>query len=250
MLFLLGLLLFLVITFLILLSPALWGREIYNRCSGSRIGICPENQQQVAVSIDALHAATTGIQEHPDLRLEDCTRWPERSKCDQACLPQALRAEPYTLGELNTGTKRIYHLPVLLAAFAAWYLGAVWHSHYLFRGRWMETLGLTAAQVKQLVLWYSPHLLSVAICLLFAYGVAWLLAISNRRGIYRGILMSLLLWGAVTVATWAGLAALPHDLLMIEASYTALAALLVGAIIGGLTDKLVLPLPMTHSTSS
>ena len=114
----------------------------------------------------------------------------------------------------------------------------------------METLGLTAAQVKQLVLWYSPHLLSVAICLLFAYGVAWLLAISNRRGIYRGILMSLLLWGAVTVATWAGLAALPHDLLMIEASYTALAALLVGAIIGGLTDKLVLPLPMTHSTSS
>ena len=44
--------------------------------------------------------------------------------------------------------------------------------------------------------------------------------------------------------------ALSHDLLMIEASYTALAALLVGAIIGGLTGKLVLPLSMTHGTSS
>lgn len=250
MLFLLVLLLFLVITSLILLPPTLWGREIYNHFSGSRAVICPENQRQVAVSIDAMHAATTGIHGHPDLRLQDCTRWPERSKCDQACLPQALRVEPYTLGEMNPGTKKIYHLPVLLAAFAAWYLGAVWHSHYLFRTRWMEDLGLTTTQVKQIVLWYSPHVLSMAICLLFAYGVAWLLATSSWKGIFRGILMSLLLWGAVTVATWAGWAALPHDLLMIEASYTALAALLVGAIIGGLRGKLVLHPAMTHSTNS
>jgi len=249
MLFLLGLLLFLVFASLILLLPALWEREIFNQFSGSRRVICPENQRHVAVSFDALHAAATGIHGRPDLRLADCTRWPERRKCDQACLPQAVRVEPYTLGEVNPKTKRIHHLPVLLAAFAAWYLGAVWHSQYFFRARWMETLGLTAPQVKQIVLWYSPHLLSVAICLLFAYGVAWLLAISDRLGISHGILMSLLLWGAVTVATWPGAEALPHDLLMIEASYTALAALLVGAIIGGLTGKLVLPLPMTHHSS-
>jgi hypothetical protein len=250
MLFLLGLLLFLVFASLILLFPALWERQIYNQFSGTRVVICPGNRRQVPVSFDALHAAVTGIHGRPDLRLADCTRWPERCKCDQACLPQAVRAEPYTLGEVNPQTKRIYHLPVLLAAFAAWYLGAFWHSHYLFRARWMETVGLSAAQVKQLVLWYSPHVLSVAICLLFAYGVAWLLAISNRRGIFHGILMSLLLWGAVTVATWPMAGALPHDLLIIETGYTALAALLVGAIIGGLTGKLVLPVPMTHGASS
>ena len=238
MLPILGLLLFLVIACLILLLPALWEREIYNQFSGSRVVICPENQRQVAVSIDAPHAAGTGIQGRPDLRLADCTRWPERCRCDQACLPQAVQAEPYTLGEVNPQTKRIYHMPVLLAAFAAWYFGAVWHSQYLFRARWTETLGLTAAQVKQIVLWYSPHVLSVAICLLFAYGVAWLLAIRNRKGIFQGILMSLLLWGAVTGATWPSAGALPHDLLMIETSYTALAALLVGAIVGGLSGKL------------
>lgn len=250
MLIILGLLLFLVLGSLILLFPALWEREIFNQFSGSRAVICPENQRQVAVSIDALHAAVTGIQGHPELRLADCTRWPERNRCDQRCLSQALRAEPYTLGEANRGTKKIFHLPVLLAAFAAWYLGAFWHSHYLFRARWMEGLGLTAAQVKQLVSWYSPHILSVAVCLLFAYGVAWLLAVCNRRGVNQGVLVSLLLWGAVGLVTWPESAALPHDVLMIEASYTALAALVVGAIIGGLTGKLVMPFPVTPGASS
>lgn len=118
MLLILGLLLFLVITSLIVLLPALWEREIYKQFSGSRAVTCPENHRHVAVRIDAVHAAVTGIHGRPKLRLADCSRWPERAKCDQACLPQALRAEPYTLGEVNLGTKRIYHLPILLAAFA------------------------------------------------------------------------------------------------------------------------------------
>jgi hypothetical protein len=250
MLLIIGLLVVLVIATLSLLYPALWEGEIYKQFSGSRAVTCPENHREVAVRIDALHAAVTGMDGRPDLRLADCSRWPERSKCDQACLPQALQAEPFRLGEVNSEKKRIYHLPVLLAAFAAWYLGAVWHSRYLFRGRWMEALGLTPAQVKQLVLWYSPHLLSVAVCVLFAYGVAWLLAVSDRKGVHQGVLMSLLLWGALLLATWPTAGTLSHDLLLIEASYTALAALLVGAIIGGLNGKLVVPKSMSQSTSS
>ena len=249
MLLILGLLLFLSITALILLLPVLWEREIYHQFSGSRAVTCPENQRQVAVSVDALHAATTGMQGHPQLRLQDCTRWPERYKCDQACLPQALRAEPYTVGEVKRRNQRIYHLPVLLAAFAAWYLGALWHSHFLFRARWMESVGLTASQVKQIVSWYSPHVLSMAICLLFAYGVAWLLAVRDRKGTWQGMLTALLLWSAVTIATWSSVGALPHDLLMIETSYTGLAALLVGAIIGGLAGKLVLRPLLSQGTS-
>jgi hypothetical protein len=158
-------------------------------------------------------------------------------------MPEAVQREPYTLGEIEVRTKKIYHLPVLIAAFASWYLGAVWHSHYLFRTRWMAALGLSQAELKQIVWWYSPHLLSVGICLLFAYGVAFLLAYCGRRGIWRGIGISTLFWGAIAILGLIGAtqARIAEDLLRLELGYTLLASLLVGAIIGGLNGKLVLP---------
>jgi hypothetical protein len=230
--------LFLALTSLSLLMPLLRGREIYHQYRGSRAVICPETREQVAVSFDALHAAVTGLSAKADLHLADCTRWPERHNCGQECIPEALRTEPYTAGEVDVRTKKIYHLPVLLAAFASWYLGAVWHSHHLFRGRWMAALGLTPAEVKQIVWWYSPHLLSVAACLLFAYGVAWLVALRGRKGLWEGILAAVFLWGAVIVVTLPSLAGLSRDLLTIELGYTFLATIVVGALIGGLQKGL------------
>ena len=176
----------------------------------------------------------------PYLRLAECTRWPERSGCDQECLCEAVQAGFNAPGEATAGTKPIYHLPVLLAAFAAWCLGAIWHSHYLFRARWLDAVGLNHAQLKQMVWWLSPHLLTAAICLLFAYGVAWLLAVGHRKGVLQGVLMSMLLCVAIAAASGYGIARLPYDLLAIEAGYTVLAALTVGAIVGGLYNKLVL----------
>jgi Protein of unknown function (DUF1761) len=237
MLLIFGFLLFLAVVSMVLLLPVLWGREIYNRYRGSRAVVCPETREQVAVSLDALHAAVTGLSEKTDLHVADCTRWPTRSNCGQECLPQALRTEPYTAGEVDLKTKRIYHLPVLLAAFASWYLGAVWHSHHLFRARWMTAVGLTPSELKQIVLWYSPHLLSVAACLLFAYGVAWLVALRGRRGLWQGILTAVFLWGAVILATLPGMAGVSRDLLTIEVGYTFLATIVVGALIGGLTRR-------------
>jgi len=117
----------------------------------------------------------------------------------------------------------------------------LWHSEHLFRGRWMTALGLTPAEVKQIVLWYTPHLLSVAACLLFAYGVAWLQTLQHRKGILQGILSSIFLWAAILVVTLPSLLSLPRDLLLIEASYTFVATIVVGAIIGGLSGRLVLP---------
>ncbi|HTW49450.1 MAG TPA: DUF1761 domain-containing protein [Acidobacteriaceae bacterium] len=241
MLFLLWLVLCLVGLFLILLPLALWRHEIYKRYSGSRLVACPENQRAAAVSIDARHAAATGVHGRPDLRLCDCTRWPERAQCARGCLSQAVQAEPYEEGK--AGTKPIHHLPIVLAAFAAWCLGAVWHSRFLFRTQWMDAVGLTRTQVRQIRWWYSPHLLTVGVWLLFAYGVAWLLTVCHRKGVLQGVLMAVLLCGALVAASWYGLAGLPHDLLAIEAGYTVLAALTVGAIVGGLYDKLVLPSP-------
>ncbi len=241
MLFLIWLVLCLVVLSLISLPPALWLRAIYRRYSGSRQVTCPENQQPAVVSMDARHAAATGLHGLPDLRLCDCTRWPERSQCGQPCLPQAAQSKPYTPGEVKLSTKQIYHLPIVLAAFAAWCLGAIWHAQYLFRTRWMHAVGLTHAQVSQIKWWYAPHLLTLAIWLLFAYGVAWLLAVCHRKGMLQGLLMSVLLCGAVAAANWTGIARLPHDLLVIEAGYIVLATLIVGTIVGGLEGKLVLP---------
>jgi len=224
---------------LILLPLALWRREVYKRYSGSRLVACPEDQRPSVVGIDARHAAATGIDGCPTLRLSECTRWPERSNCGQGCMSQAVQAGPYKQGEVKVGTKQIYHLPVVLAAFAVWSLGAIWHSRFMFRARWLDAIGLNHAAVRQIVGLYL--LLSVVVCLLFAYGVAWLLAVCHRKGVLQGVLMSALLCGAVIATGWYGIARLPHDFLVIEAGYTILTMLIVGAVVGGLYDKLVMP---------
>lgn len=226
---------------LMLLPLALWLREIYNRYAAGRSVACPQNRQPATVDIDLRHAIASGVDGAPDLRLSGCTRWPEHADCDRACLAQLHRDEPQPSRPQRTGPKPIYHLPILLAAFVAWYLGIIWHSQYLFRAQWITAAGLSHAQVKQLVSWYSPHLLTAAGCLLFAYGVAWLLAVSHRKGVLAGVLASLLLGGTVLAFSWSGIARLPHPLLLIEAGYTALAAITVGAMVGGLYNKLVLP---------
>jgi hypothetical protein len=236
------LLLLLVGACLLLLMPFLIGREFHSRYRGSRAVTCPENRQQVAVGFDALHAAVTRLAGSPDLRLAECTRWPERADCGQDCLPEARRTEPYTKGEVAVPkTKKIYHLPVLIAAFFAWVLGAVWHSHYLFRSRWIEVVGLNGSEVHQLVWRLAPHMLSLAVPLLFAYGVAWLLVWNKEKGVLRGVVTSMLLWAAVggTSLAAAGLDGVSGDLLTLEGSYTFLASGLIGATIGGLSGKLV-----------
>ncbi len=55
---------------------------------GTRVVTCPETHRAVAVEVDATHAALTAVRGAPELRLQDCTRWPERRDCDQACLEQ------------------------------------------------------------------------------------------------------------------------------------------------------------------
>jgi hypothetical protein len=240
MIFFVWLVLCLVAGTILLLPLFLWRREIFNRYSGGRPVACPETHQTAVVNFDARHAAATATEGVPDLCLSDCTLWPERSQCAQACLPQALRAQPYSPAERRVTAKPIYHLPVLLAAFIAWYLGIIWHSHYLFRTQWMNSIGLTREQVRHMVEWNAAHLLTIAVCLLFAYGVAGLLAVCHRKGVLQGVLMSLLLCGVVVASSWYGIERLPHELLVIEAGYTLLATLIVGAIVGGLNGKLVL----------
>jgi len=65
----------------------------YMRMRGTRIIVCPETKEPAAVKVDAAHAAMTSVWESPDIRLQTCSRWPEREDCNQGCTGQ-IAAEP------------------------------------------------------------------------------------------------------------------------------------------------------------
>ena len=63
-----------------------WLVRSSSRYRGSRIVTCPETKKPAVVEVDALHAALTSTVGLPDIRLEECSRWPIREQCGQECL--------------------------------------------------------------------------------------------------------------------------------------------------------------------
>jgi len=61
----------------------------YLQMRGDRVVTCPDNEQHVAVRVDAGHA----VMSSGKLRLESCTRWPEKAGCGQDCLRE-IEAQP------------------------------------------------------------------------------------------------------------------------------------------------------------
>lgn len=256
MLLLFLLLLFLAGTCLILLLPALWGEHIYHTYSEGRTVNCPETHAPVSVRFNALRAAWSGLAGPPKLRLADCTRWPERADCGQDCIPDALKTKPpYSVDHVPWRTRRVVHLPVLLAGAAAWVLGMAWHSQYLFRPQWATALGLSAPQSLALARMLAPHLLSVGACVLFAYGVAGLLRWLGSRTLTHGIEVAGALWLATFAAIFAALTAVTEShvapgLLWIEGGYTFLGALLIGAIVGGVPRWVIVADPEERGSNA
>lgn len=64
----------------------------YFRYRGTRVVQCPETQQPAAVRLDAAHAAVGAAWDRAELRLEQCSRWPERADCAQDCLTEIAAA--------------------------------------------------------------------------------------------------------------------------------------------------------------
>ena len=58
------------------------------RARGKRLVICPENHCAAAVELDAKGAGLKAFRGGTFLCLQDCSRWPEKKGCDQACLRQ------------------------------------------------------------------------------------------------------------------------------------------------------------------
>ncbi len=58
----------------------------YRRYKGRRTVICPETGRYAIVNPDAGHAALTAAFGPPQVRIADCSRWPERRECGKSCL--------------------------------------------------------------------------------------------------------------------------------------------------------------------
>lgn len=63
-----------------------WLVRTYSRYRGTRIVTCPQTGRPAVVEIDALHASLTSTVGPPDIRLENCWRWPLKEQCGQECL--------------------------------------------------------------------------------------------------------------------------------------------------------------------
>ncbi|MBI2221202.1 MAG: hypothetical protein HYU53_08330 [Acidobacteria bacterium] len=59
---------------------------------GVRVVTCPETKRPAAVRVDAAHAAVSAAWDHTELRLDQCSRWPERGDCAQPCLHEIAAA--------------------------------------------------------------------------------------------------------------------------------------------------------------
>ena len=75
----------------ILLATALyfgirWLVKTNSRYRGTKIVTCPETGRPAIVEVDALHATLTSTVGLPDVRLENCSRWPIKEQCGQECL--------------------------------------------------------------------------------------------------------------------------------------------------------------------
>lgn len=70
------------------LLRAVRGVRAYFSLRGKRLVTCPENHQTAAVELDAGQAAHEALFRKPQLRLSQCSRWPERKDCGQPCLRQ------------------------------------------------------------------------------------------------------------------------------------------------------------------
>ncbi len=64
------------------------GVSTYLEFRGARVITCPETKAPAGVEVDARHAAMTALLDDPELRLKDCSRWPEREDCGQECVKQ------------------------------------------------------------------------------------------------------------------------------------------------------------------
>ena len=66
--------------------------RVYLTFRGKRLVSCPETHRPAAVRVDAAKAGLETALGHVQLKLSQCSRWPEREACGQECLAQIKEA--------------------------------------------------------------------------------------------------------------------------------------------------------------
>ena len=66
----------------------LWVLPAWRESRGKKTVTCPETGQSASVEVDAARVAASAWAGPPDVRLKECSRWPERATCGQDCLIQ------------------------------------------------------------------------------------------------------------------------------------------------------------------
>jgi hypothetical protein len=91
-----------IVSILALTALVMWviAHDMLHRYRRLKALRCPETGVPVGVIIDARHAALTAVLRapgDPELRVQQCSNWPERAACNQACLRDpANQRELYT----------------------------------------------------------------------------------------------------------------------------------------------------------
>jgi hypothetical protein len=83
----------LVLSVALFLFRAVPGVRAFFRFRGQRLVTCPETQTPQAVHVAAQEAGLGAFFNEPTVRLDQCSRWPERQNCGQDCLQQ-IEADP------------------------------------------------------------------------------------------------------------------------------------------------------------
>jgi hypothetical protein len=78
----------LVLAAALFVSRAVPGVRAFFKFRGKRLVTCPETHTPEAVHLAAKEAGLGAFFNEPTLRLDQCSRWPEREGCGQDCLQQ------------------------------------------------------------------------------------------------------------------------------------------------------------------
>ncbi|HTM10101.1 MAG TPA: hypothetical protein VL754_17080 [Verrucomicrobiae bacterium] len=62
--------------------------DTYRRYGRRRVVTCPETHGLAEIRIDASYAARSALVGAPALRVNACTRWPERKGCPANCISE------------------------------------------------------------------------------------------------------------------------------------------------------------------
>lgn len=80
---------FLIITIVLAVaffSGLRWLIRARSRYGGTQVVTCPETERPASVEVNAFQAALTSAIGSPDIRLQNCSRWPAKKDCGQECL--------------------------------------------------------------------------------------------------------------------------------------------------------------------